>query len=82
MVGMRDGGENRALVNVELGAGDVLATRAMDVELVFASQAEEGEIGLEIIGIETEVDEGGNGHVAADAGETIEEEGRHFTKNG
>ncbi len=54
----------------------------MDVELVFASQAEEGEIGLEIIGIETEVDEGGNGHVAADAGETIEEEGRHFTKNG
>ncbi len=64
-------------VDVKFRAGDVLAGGAVDAEFVFAGQSESSQIGFEVMWIETEVDECGDGHVAADTGKAVEEESGH-----
>lgn len=66
----------RALMDAKLHAFDCLTLGAVEVH-VKVPDIELGKFPLECGGLDAEIDEGADGHIAADAGETIEEENFH-----
>ena len=69
-------GMNTARVDAELHSLNVLALFALEVH-VEVSDVQLGELPLEGRGLHSQVAERADGHVAADAGETIEKENSH-----
>jgi hypothetical protein len=66
----------RALVDAELHTLDALALLPLEVHVEVAD-VHFGELPLERGGLHTEVAQGADGHVAADAGKTVEKEDLH-----
>ena len=69
-------GVGRAFVDAKLHAFDLLALLPLEVHVEIA-EVELGELPLEGGRLDAEVDEGAHGHVAGDAGKTVEEENFH-----
>jgi hypothetical protein len=67
---------NRSLVNTELGAFDVHSFGAFEMHVELA-EFEFGELPFERRRFHAEVAEGADGHIAADAGKTVEKEDFH-----
>jgi hypothetical protein len=63
-------------VDGEADAGDVFPFLALEMHVEVA-EIELGEFPFQNGGFDTEIDEGADGHVSADAGEAVEEEGFH-----